>query len=181
MTIIAAASWGRAAAIGSDQAGSDGWGLQTVFGSKLAVFPFGVVGFSGSYRTLQAIAPRLFQVQSCEDHEGALALVRVIDESLKEAGWSRSRAEGLPKCEDLAFLVLSGGGKIFAVQSDLSVLQPARYYAIGSGYQVATGALFATDGRISAKRAVQTALEASVSHLTTCAGVGPIVTRRVAR
>lgn len=142
MTIITAAVKGDTAAIACDVAGTNVYsGTQAIHGTKLARFPFGVLGYTASYRTLQALHDELFKVQSVETEAEARRLVDVIDDGLQRAGWSRSSSKGLPTCEDLMLLVVSNGGRIWTVQSDLAVLTTRKYAAVGSGYQVALGAM----------------------------------------
>lgn len=169
MTIITAASWAGKTWIGCDQAGTDGWGVQTDFGTKLHRAPFGWLGYTASYRTLQAIHRQLRTVEKAETEDDMEALVDCIDEALKLAGWSRSHAEHLPKCEDLTILVATWSGKLWTIHSDLAFLRHKRFAAIGSGYQVALGSLFSSHVmRRTPLAAVSGALRATCSMIATC-------------
>lgn len=169
MTIIAAASWKGETWIASDSAGTDGWGLQTAHGTKLSRFPFGVVGFTASYRTLQAIHSELWKVQRVETDEQARALVDVISKGLTDAGWSRSTTGALPSCSDLTFLIATKGGRLYVIHSDLAILRYEKFAAVGSGYHVAMGAMHATQ-TLPVRKALRGAMRAACCLVSTCGG-----------
>lgn len=171
MTIIVAASWNGSAYIGSDQAGTDGWGVQGQHGIKLHQAPFGWLGYTGSYRTIQVVRRALRQVETIDGDGGMEDLVGTIETALHSAGWSRSASGELPKCSDLYLLVVTYSGAIYTVQSDLAFLRHDHFAAVGSGYQVALGALHvAHDRGAHPAVAVRGALGAACDIIASCAG-----------
>lgn len=175
MTVIVAASWGTEAWIGCDQAGTDGWGVQGEHGTKLHRAPFGWLGFTGSYRTLQAIHRRLRAVTQIRGEEDMEALIKEIEFGLQEAGWCKSGGDGLPTCKDLSLLLVTNEGAIWTIQSDFAFLQHRHFAAVGSGYQVALGGLHASHaGGESSKAAAGRGIEAACDVISSCAHPAPL-------
>ncbi len=175
MTVIVAASWEGQAWIGCDQAGTDYWDTQGNRGTKLYKAPFGWIGYAGSFRTLQAIHRRLRAVTQIVTDEDMESLIREIETGLEEAGWSRSKADGLPQCEDLNLLLVTTAGQIWRVQSDLAYLRIPEFGSIGSGYQVALGAMHASRAaRDDAETGAQRGLLAACEIIASCAYPAPL-------
>lgn len=180
MTIIAAASWGGETWIGCDQAGTDGNGVQINYGSKVLQYGWGAVGFAASYRLLQAMEKPLGELRGSNGASGIRGLVCRLSEVLKEIGWSQSLERGIPECEDVAMLVAKNSGELFTVHSDLSWLSCENYAAIGSGDQLALGALHLSyaaydpgvsveEGYVGTCGAVVSAVNAACDLISTCA------------
>jgi len=172
VTIIAAASWGHGPAyIGCDQAGTDGYGVQGEHGTKLHRAPFGWLGYTGSYRTLQAIHRGLRQVERIEGAGGMEELVGTLEKALTDAGWSRSKSDDLPSCKSLSLLIVTWAGELWTVQSDLAFLRHRHFAAVGSGYQVALGSLHTSHNVGTAPSlAVSRGLGAACDIIATCSG-----------
>lgn len=171
MTIICAASWGREAWIGCDSAGTDGHGHQKPYGTKLLEYPWGVMGFSGSYRLPQAINKTMRKVDSIETYDESLRVVEIVEGALQGIGWSRSASGELPKCNAASLLMVSRGGRIWSLQSDLAILQAQGHDAIGSGYLVAEGAMEAIKlGGGASGQAVRMGLRAACGLVSSCGG-----------
>jgi len=171
MTVIAAASWNGESFIGCDSAAT-GDDLQIHYGIKLADFPFGWLGFCGSIRQIQVLRPALHNVPAITNEDQEDLFVRSVEEKLINAGWAAKGNEviGLPRCEDLELLILTHEGRIYCMQSDLSLIRCKGYGAIGSGELVALGSLHAHKANGSSpKTAVSSAILASCDHIASCA------------
>ena len=170
MTIICAARDSEKAWIGCDSAGTDGWGIQADHGTKLHKAKFGWLGFTGSYRTLQVIHRSLRMVESIDGLGEMEGLVNTIDGALKDAGWSRTSATGLPECKDLKLLLVSNCGNIWTIQSDLSYLKHKEFGAVGAGYQLALGAMYAARfWEMESEKMVELGIEAACAIVASCA------------
>jgi ATP-dependent protease HslVU (ClpYQ) peptidase subunit len=171
MTIIAAASDGRHAAIASDSYGTNGsWGQQC-HGSKLRRYKWGAMGYTGSYRTLQAVGDSLEEVKSIESAKGMARFVETLEAALKAKGWKGEGDKSLPVNQDVAFLLISAGGKIWTVQGDLAFLRCKGYASVGSGGSVALGALAMADGLgWHPKSLAREAVKVAIKHNAGCGG-----------
>ena len=175
MTIIVATSWGEQTVIGCDQVGTDGWGVQGEHGTKLYKAPFGWVGFTASYRTLQVVHRRLRSVEKIRGEEDMEILVTQIASGLQDAGWDRSSSSGLPTCDSLSLLLATFEGDLWTIQSDLAYLRHHRFAAIGSGYQVALGAMHASHSSgLTAQMGANRGLAAACDVIASCAHPAPL-------
>ncbi len=170
MTIIAATSFGKQTFICGDQAGTDGWGTQAAHGTKLYETPFGWLGYTASYRTIQVIHRQLRTVERLRNAEDECRLIEAIEIAMVGAGWSKTNADKLPKCADLNLLIATWEGRLYTVQSDLALLRSRHFAAIGSGYQVALGAMHAAKVCGSNPEiAVRLGVRAACDIISTCA------------
>ena len=90
-----------------------------------------------------------------------------------------SSSHALPKCSDLCLLIVTWNGRLFTVQSDLAILESRGFAAIGSGYQVALGAMHAAKAMgANAEKGVKEGVRAACKIISSCAGpVSPVEVR----
>ena len=172
MTIICAYRSEGETAIASDSAGTDGWGYQECYGSKLHEFEFGFLGFSGSYQMVPFVFDALENTRSLENPGEARQFSKKVWEAMIQGGWEdKGGKEGLPKNEQLAILIISRGGRIWTLQSDFAVLESKQYAAIGSGAFASLGALEVLRSRKTpAMAAVAKAVNVAIKLVSTCGG-----------
>jgi ATP-dependent protease HslVU (ClpYQ) peptidase subunit len=129
--------------IGGDSAGVDGYSLTVRADGKVFRNGLFLFGFTTSFRMGQLIRYAL-EPPSPEgdlEHFMAVSFVDAVRSCLKEGGWARKDNE---REEGGTFLV-GVAGRLFAVHEDYQVAEAADgYAAVGSGEQVALGALYAT-------------------------------------
>lgn len=161
--------------IGGDSAGVSGWQLTVRADAK--VFRNGpyVFGFTTSFRMGQLIRyglvpPKPPAAGKNLDRFMATVFVDAVRDCLKKGGWAKKDADR----EEGGDFLAGVNGRLFTVYSDYQVAEAADgYAAVGSGRELAVGALFATPGQKPRKR-VALALTCAERH---CAGVrGPFVT-----
>jgi len=147
--------------IGADSAGVGGLSLTVRADSK--VFrrgPF-VMGFTTSFRMGQLLRYRLTIPEHRPNIEVeqwmATEFVDAVRECLKAGGFARKKDE-----EETGGTFLVGyRGQLFAVHEDYQVGEPLDGFdAVGSGAELARGALFATRGR-APRRRIEIALQAA--------------------
>jgi ATP-dependent protease HslVU (ClpYQ) peptidase subunit len=131
--------------IGGDSAGVDGYSLTVRADSKVFRNGLFLFGFTTSFRMGQLIRYAL-EPPSPEgdlEHFMAVSFIDAVRSCLKEGGWARKEND---REEGGTFLV-GVAGRLFAVHEDYQVAEAADgYAAVGSGEQVALGALYATAG-----------------------------------
>lgn len=172
MTIIVATSWGGKASIASDSAGTyEGLGLQTISGTKLKKYPFGTVGFSGSYALLSYLDPALRKCKGLETERHGWQLTRAFREALKEAGWENQGGESLPSMNSLYLVALTPSGKIWTFHGDFAAIRERNIAVTGSGMVVAFGAAeaFRRSG-MPADQAAAAAAKVACDHIASCGG-----------
>jgi ATP-dependent protease HslVU (ClpYQ) peptidase subunit len=152
--------------IGGDSAGSDGWRLTVRADSK--VFRNGrfLFGFTTSFRMGQLIRyglkpPKLKGAAGGGrlDEFMATTFIDAIRDCLKAGGWAKKEHD---REEGGTFLV-GVAGQLFTVHEDYQVAKAAdSFAAVGSGEEIALGALYATaHTKLSPRRRVNVALRAA--------------------
>jgi ATP-dependent protease HslVU (ClpYQ) peptidase subunit len=150
--------------IGGDSAGSNGW--STHIRSDTKVFRNGpyVLGFTTSFRMGQLLRYRL---QAPEpdgwdiDRFMATTFVDAVRQCLKDGGWAKT-----DNGQERGGTFLVGyRDRLYEIEDDFQIGYTAcGYAAVGSGYLVALGSLYATTGSDAAERVSQ-ALKAA-EHFT---------------
>ncbi|WP_431977592.1 hypothetical protein [Micromonospora haikouensis] len=173
MTAIVGLVHHGAVHIGGDSAGvGPGWSSTVRADAK--VFRNGpyLMGFTDSFRMGQLLRYALDAPKPPArdlDRHMATTFVDAVRKTLVDGGWM-SRSDGR---ESGGTFLVGVAGRLFQVCGDFQVAEPADgYAAVGCGYDIALGALYATAGQPPARR-VRAALEAA-AHFS--AGVrGPFV------
>lgn len=159
--------------IGGDSAGVAGTLTQTRSDPK--VFRNGpyVIGYTTSFRMGQllrhAFDPPAPPLDTADVHRFmCTTFVDAAREALKTGGWARKDNEQ----EQGGSFLVGVSGRLFDISSDYQVGELADgYTATGSGWEVALGALYASDGiGMSASDRVHLALSAAANF---CTGVRP--------
>lgn len=147
--------------IGGDSAGASGWSLTVRADAKVFFNAGYLFGFTTSYRMGQLIRYALQPPEPARDLERFMAttFIDAIRACLKEGGWAKKDND---REEGGTFLV-GVRGRLFTVYDDYQVAEAADgYAAVGSGDDIALGALFATaKGRMRPERRIETALQAA--------------------
>jgi ATP-dependent protease HslVU (ClpYQ) peptidase subunit len=163
MTCIVGLASGNKVFLGGDSAGVAGWELSVRSDRK--VFRNGefILGYTTSFRMGQ-ILEHAFRPPPLPKNGASLNRYMVVDfigafrASLKEHGWA-SVQNGREEGGD--FLV-GVRRRLFRVASDFQVVEAkSGMDAIGSGSELARGALFATEGLLPDARRIKTALLAA--------------------
>lgn len=157
--------------LGGDALGSNGWSKACIKDPK--VFKLGdmLIGSTTTFRFGQVLQYN-FKIPERQKHIDDMqymvsSVVPELRKALKEAGVS----EVNNNVETGGVCLIACNGELYQVQSDFSVLRCSRGFdAIGSGKAFAEGALFAVDGRVSAKEAVKVALQTAESCCATVSG-----------
>jgi ATP-dependent protease HslVU (ClpYQ) peptidase subunit len=166
--------------IGGDSAGVSG--LSLTVRSDPKVFRRGryLFGFTTSFRMGQLLRYSLDAPKPAKrglDAFMATAFVDALRDCLKRGGWARKEND---REEGGQFLV-GVRGRLYTIHEDYQVAKAADgFTAVGCGYEIALGALFATDGRgLRPRRRVRIALAAAERF---SGGVrGPFVVRSIER
>lgn len=170
--IVGIVSAGRVL-IGGDSAGVAGYSITVRRDPKVfTVGPY-VFGFTSSFRMGQlirfAFQPPAPPSGDSLDRFMVTAWIDQLRETLSKGGWAKVEAQQ----EQGGCILVGVQGRLFRVDGDYQVGEPADGYgAIGSGEEVALGALHATrDADMFAEDRALAALRAAEHH---CAGVvGP--------
>ena len=173
MTVIAAATDGEVAAIGSDSHGTIvGW-LTSDYGPKVIhVFDKVAIGFSGSY-TVERWIRRYFGPAMRKRERLWETDPDAFHEAVEDAwdgwrAWSADRGEWntAKECD----CIVAAPGIILKLESNGGVLRPGEpYSAIGTGTAVAVGAM-AVLPDVPPMDAVSLAVSAAIRHATGCGG-----------
>lgn len=165
MTCIVGVEHNGKVIIGGDSAGTDSWGRQHVRADE-KVFKVGefAYGFCGSFRAGQLLR---FRVEPPAFNEGQslyeYLATNFVDELRNRLGLGGTRrVENGVESQGSAFLV-GARGQLFMVMGDFQVGRTVDgYAAVGSGQEVAVGALHATAGlRMTPRRRLTLALDAA--------------------
>lgn len=147
MTCIVAVKDGDKVILGADSAGAAGHFSQARADEK--VFKNGnfAMGFTSSYRMGQLLRYKL----SPPDHDPRTHVdkymvnefIDAVRKCLKDGGYASKKDEE----ETGGTFIVAYQGELFEIQSDYQVMRPADpYCAVGCGYELALGALHATEG-----------------------------------
>lgn len=147
--------------IGGDSAGVGGYSLTVRADAK--VFSNGpyVMGFTSSFRMGQLLRYALKAPEPDGDLEGFMAttFIDAVRGCLREGGWMKKENER----EDGGTFLVGVHGRLFRIGDDFQVGEAADgYAAVGCGYELALGALYATArSRMAPQRRLRLALEAA--------------------
>jgi ATP-dependent protease HslVU (ClpYQ) peptidase subunit len=166
MTCIVGIAQAGRVVIGGDSAGVDcGWRLTVRADAKVWTTGEWAFGFTSSFRMGQILRYRL-DPPPREDGQPleaylATAWVDHVRHILTDGGWLQTR-EG--RADGGTFLV-GHAGRLFVVEDDFQVGEAVDgFAAVGSGAQVALGALWATRAWRDRQKRVLIALEAAERH-----------------
>jgi ATP-dependent protease HslVU (ClpYQ) peptidase subunit len=166
MTAIVGLVVGNDVHIGGDSAGVAGHRLNVRADTK--VFRRGpyLFGFTTSFRMGQLIRYALDVPEPAERKLDAFMATTFIDalrDCLKKGGWARKENDR----EEGGDFLVGLRGNLYTIYEDYQVAKAADgFAAVGSGAEVALGALFATQGSgLGPRRRVRVALEAA-EHFT---------------
>jgi hypothetical protein len=147
--------------MGGDSAGVGGYALTVR--ADLKVFRNGpmLFGFTSSFRMGQllryALKVPLHDPDVDIDRYMVTTFVDAVRECLKTHGFAKKTNE----VEEGGTFLVGYRGQLFGIQDDYQVARQAdRFDAVGCGYEIARGALFATE-HMSGRNRVQMALEAA--------------------
>ncbi len=164
--------------IGADSAGSNSIGQQAIRADKknfVVKTPTGapfLFGCTSSFRMIQLLQfhltlPYYSSTASDEDDDPlfrymATAFIDAVRSCFKEGGYAKKDDER----EEGGFFLVGCFGRLFCVQSDYQIEEVAcSYNAVGSGGEIALGALHATQSLdIPPEQRIILALEASATH-----------------
>lgn len=149
--------------IGGDSAGVDGWSLTVRADEKVFIRGPFLMGFTTSFRMGQLLRYKL----EVPERQGtdvaefmATAFIDAVRDCLKAGGWATTK-DGH---ETGGGFLVGYRGRLFLICEDFQVGEASDGYdAVGSGEQIARGALFATNGKDPVKR-VDLALRAAEAH-----------------
>lgn len=168
MTIIAVAKDKDGWAIGSDSQGTSGQ-LATFYGSKIIRRKNWACGYSWSYRVANMIEDSDALNFVIDNYTDARKWRDILRTELLEIGAKKEAVDSNSLPGAPVGLLLTNGKRAWSVNGDFSLLEIRGYDALGSGYEVAMGALFAFRGK-SAIESVRMAIRAASLHVTTCGG-----------
>lgn len=170
MTCIAAVSDGQQVWMAADSiaVGTNGTHLDVV---KIVEFDQGVLlGVAGQSRSIPLLRRRLEvgNPASVDPDEWAQKVAEVATALLLEAGV----VDGNDAHEFAGTLLLAWAGHMWEIQTGVANRITRRYHAIGSGDEVALGALWALDaaGGVGFGERVEGAVRAACDHLVHCGG-----------
>lgn len=150
--------------LGGDSAGVGGYSLTVR--ADVKVFTTGpyVMGFTTSFRMGQLLrysldAPPPPQDAASLDRFMATTFIDAVRECLKAGGWAKKSDER----EEGGNFLVGVQGRLFEIQSDYQIALAAdEYAAVGCGYELALGALFATArSRMAPEKRLRVALDAA--------------------
>lgn len=161
MTAIAGLVQDGRVYLAGDSAGVGGhFSLTVRADSKVfATGPY-VMGFTSSFRMGQLLRWSLKVPEPDGDLERFMSttFVDAVRETLREGGWLAKNSDR----EDGGTFLVGVQGRLFTVHDDFQVAEAADgYAAVGCGYHLALGALYATTGLRKPRRRLRIALEAA--------------------
>lgn len=164
MTAIAAVAHKGDVWMGGDSCGSDGWRSAVRADEKVFLVGPMVMGFTSSFRMGQLLRYSLTVPEqpagSTDAQFMSTAFVDAVRKCLKDGGFARKENE----TETGGDFLVGYRGVIYHVQSDYSVsVTLDQEGAVGSGYLVCLGALFANRGRPPKER-IRQVLAAAAHH-----------------
>lgn len=153
--------------IGGDSAGSDGYSKTIRADEKVFSTGHIIFGFCGSFRVGQLLRyslaiPRLPEKKEELDRWMATDFIDSVRQTLVDGGaaFQKNKTEAIPS----QFLV-GVNGRLYCVEEDYQIAKTvAGYQAIGSGADLAHGALHITQNLKNPKRRIIGALQAAADH-----------------
>ena len=169
MTIIAAAEDKNGYWIGSDSHGNSS-GICTELGSKLIHKDKYIVGFSNSYRVRDIILENNQFPKTIGSIKGLRNFRDILKELMIQDGCMPMGNHDDTVIHPISLLIISNSG-MYNIDTDYQIHKIKKYIAIGSGTEIALGALRSTLNITgSAAEAVRLAIEAAIYHCATCGG-----------
>lgn len=164
MTVIVGLVHRKRVHLGGDSAGVAGYQLTIRRDPKVFANGPYVFGFTSSFRMGQLLH-HAFQPPHPEgdlDRFMATTFINAVRTCLKDGGWARKDAEQ----EQAGTFLVGVHGRLFAIDSDCQVGEPAdQYAAVGCGDELALGALHATaDLDLTPRQRLTAALRAADHH-----------------
>lgn len=154
--------------IGGDSAGVETWGLSICSRADEKVFLTEsgdmIMGFSGSYRIGQLLRYALVAPQQKVGQDDMAYMVTDFIDAVRNMQKDRGSLKKENEVEEHSAAFLVGfNKKLYVIESDFQVGQPLdNYAAVGSGAEVALGAMYATKTAImSPEERIKLALSAS--------------------
>lgn len=161
MTAVVGLVHDGAVHLGGDSAGVGGYSLTVRADSKVFTNGPYVMGFTTSFRMGQLLRYALKAPKPDGDLEAFMAttFIDAVRDCLRTGGWLKKENER----EEGGNFLVGVGGQLFEIQSDYQICVAADgYAAVGCGYELALGALYATGRtRMAPEKRLQIALEAA--------------------
>jgi ATP-dependent protease HslVU (ClpYQ) peptidase subunit len=169
MTVIAAYDDGEKYWIASDSMGTAGDSMYE-HGSKLITRGNYIIGFSWSYR----VADIIRECTNLPDKLSSIQDLRKIRDIIKEKIIDDELVGKNDKDDThpVDIILISPTG-IYTIQGDYQIHKIPRgsYTTTGSGYVIATGALFVCKKQdVDGKTAVKLAVNSAIKHIASCGG-----------
>lgn len=172
MTCIAAVVETKKSIIwmGGDAAATGGYGVSLVPNTKVFLHTDGnfIIGCAGSVRAANVIHYKM-QLPEPNTDDVMAYMVNGFVESLRDTLKTAGHAVKSDESEYTGVQLLVGfQARLFSIESDYNVREVVTGYdSIGSGSDLALGALYATIG-MTAKKRISLAMEAAVTHNAAC-------------
>ncbi len=165
MTCIAGIVEGSKVYIGGDSAGVSGYVVYHRSDPKVFRCGSFLIGFTTSFRMGQLLRYTFHAPELPEGMDPFDYMVKLFVENLRECFKIGGYAKKESDQESGGQFLVGYTGRLFSIESDYQVAELADgYAAVGSGAEVALGALYATQGADARKR-ITVALEAA-AHFT---------------
>jgi len=171
VTVIAAAEDKHGIYIASDSHGTDQCDNAFELGKKIIKKHSYYIGFSYSYR----VADLMRECSAFPKAINTITSLRkfrdVLKDLLTKDGCSVAASGANTISHPVSIIIISSKG-IFTIDNDYQIHKiTTGYIAIGSGYEIALGALRGlTQNYTSAEKAVELAVEAAIFHKASCGG-----------
>lgn len=150
--------------IGGDSAAVGGYVVTIRADPKVFRIGSFLIGFTTSFRMGQLIRYAFHPPEIPEGMDVFQYMVTLFIESLRECLKAGGYAQRNADQESGGSFLVGYAGRLFSVDTDYQVAESAsEYAAVGSGAEVALGALYATRGQMPEQQ-IKTALEAAVRH-----------------
>lgn len=172
MTCIVGLLDGSKVYIGGDTLGSNGWTGQEVNHSKVFRVNSFVIGGTTSFRMLDLLEYSFSPPEPYPDEDldryMRTTFVNKVRSTLKDGGFNQTKDTWR---DSGGTFIVGFKDRLWVVQDDYSVLNYKPYCAVGSGYQVAMGSLFTTNGtEMKPEDRVRKALEAASKYVVSVNG-----------
>lgn len=172
MTVIAGIAQDGSVFIGGDGQATAGWSATTPTHLKVWADGAWVFGYSGGPRVAQLLRWDFERPQLTDEHSLDAYLVTEFTKAYRSVlrdGGALKTENGLERADDSTRLMLGHAGRLFVIHSDFQVAETTEgYAAIGSGDDLALGALYATRRQRDPHRRIRTALEAAAKFNIGC-------------
>lgn len=147
--------------IGGDSAATSDWSLTIRRDPKVFVRGEFVIGFTTSFRMGQIIGYQFLPPKRSEGVDLFAYMTTAFVDTLRDCLKSGGFAERHNEAEKGGVFLVGVAGRLFKIDSDYQVAETIDDFdACGAGWQIALGALYATQGELPADR-IRIALEAA--------------------